>query len=69
MPKITLKELSENSTPCGICVAMNGKEYVRPKDCTKKVYTIDNNLVGGSGCMDADKAMIKLLYLNYMKKG
>jgi len=75
--KIKLEDLIVNSTPCEICVAMNGRailkkdkrgNYFNENYCTKQFNLNERySSVGGSGCTDADKAQIKLLYLNLRK--
>lgn len=68
MTKIKLEELSEKSTPCEICVAMNNREVELNE--SRKYFDSDrcesgNAVLGyGSSCIDAHKARIKLLYLN-----
>jgi len=65
---ISLDELTKNSTPCEICVAMNNKEvdinktgdYYDNDSMTSRCISIEKNK-----CLDSDKAMIRLLYLTY----
>jgi len=78
-----LSDLNKDSTPCEICVAITGREieknenryYWDGKYCERffhgKVETNINFYGGidvlGSACIEAYRAMIKLLYLNYSK--
>lgn len=61
--KIRLEDLSRDSTPCEICVAMNGREIVL--DETKDYYRKRYCHIGLNNCIDSNRAMIKLLHLNY----
>lgn len=72
MATIKLDDLDKNSTPCEICVAINGRDVELNKDRNYFNEEFCENITyegmggaGGSSCTDADKAMIKLLYLNY----
>jgi len=64
--KIKLDDLNQDSTPCEICVAINGrdiepnkeKNYWNPEICSVGAEDRD----GGSACTPADRATIKLLY-------
>jgi len=60
--KIKIEELTENSTPCEICVAMNSREIEpnRAKNYFDDIYCFGSYQ---SKCLDSDKAQIKLLYL------
>jgi len=65
--KIKLEDLTDKSTPCEICVALNNRE-ITPN--TSRNYLEEGHCLSGwntSKCLDSDKAMIKLLYLNYRK--
>ena len=61
--KIKLEDLSGGSTPCEICVAMNSREIVLNE--TRDYYNRCDCAIIGNVCLDKDRAMIKLLYLNY----
>ena len=69
--KIKLENLTKDSTPCGICVAMNDREVGTNKDkhyfdsnyCTQ----IFAGAVGGSGCTDVHKAQMRIEFLNYFE--
>jgi hypothetical protein len=68
--KIEISGLTKESTPCEICVAMNGREVEPRKD--RKYFdlgacTTSPRDSGGSGCTDADRAQIKLNYLIKLK--
>lgn len=74
LEQIRMGELSEKSTPCEICVAMTGRWVERNKDglywvrsyCVEIIKPQGVNGIGGSGCVDAHKALIKLAYLTYL---
>ena len=72
---LKLEDLGENSTPCEICVAMNSRDvvdvsgtgdYSYQDTCSYKIEN-RNGVVAGNGCTDADRALIKLSYLNLIK--
>jgi len=74
--KIKLEDLTKDSTPCEICVAMNDREvetnenkyYFNKVDCIIKVYKTGTGLeVGGSGCTDVHKAQMRIEFLNYFE--
>ena len=71
---INLTDLTEDSTPCEICIAMTGRP-VRPNKsrryfekgyCAVEIDIPGVSGVGGSSCSDVDKAMLKIAYLNYV---
>jgi hypothetical protein len=69
--KIKLEDLTEDSTPCEICVAMNGRKiekdgnghYFDVNYCTQTFA----GAVGGSGCIDVYKAQMRIEFLNYFE--
>jgi hypothetical protein len=69
--KIKLENLTKDSTPCGICVAMNDREIETNKDgyyfdtdyCTQRFA----GAVRGSGCTDVHKAQMRIEFLNYIE--
>ncbi len=74
--KIKLEDLDKDSTPCEICVAMNGREvetnenkhYFNKEHCTTEVYYKGTGVeIGGSGCTDVHKAQMRIEFLNYFE--
>lgn len=76
--KIKLEDLTEKSTPCEICVAMNGREvkeiplrdYFDPNSCTTRCYRTFNEghgPIGGNGCTNVHMAQLKVAFLNYFE--
>jgi len=73
--KIKLEDLTKESTPCEICVAMNGREIETDKDghyfnidhCTKLYPGYMGKCIGGSGCTGVDRAQMRIEFLNYFE--
>ena len=74
--KIKLDDLDKDSTPCEICVAMNGREietdksrhYFNRNYCYTKTFSdYIEKAIGGRGCTDVDRAQIRIEFLNYIE--
>lgn len=73
-----IEKLTENSTPCEICRELglrdpNVAETISEYDSTKNIcyrHAQWNNLHGHGYdvCLQSDRALIKLMYLNLVKK-
>ena len=67
--KIKLEELTKDSTPCEICVAMNKRKVERNSDgfyYDKAFCTADFDRRRGS-CIDVYKAQLMGIFLNYIE--
>ena len=65
MAKIRIEDLTEESTPCEICMAMNGRAVEKREYGYS--YSSHDCHTSINECLDSDKAMIKLLYWNYIQ--
>jgi hypothetical protein len=71
MPKIKLEDLTKESTPCEICVAINERQVQKNNDgnyydstwCSETRKT-SFAMGGGSACIPAYRTLIKLQYLS-----